>query len=116
MSVSDSDDSGSLNSMLHVRASELYPKKVLIETQESASIPSPFAPLSGESIEHISRVTEGVLAVSNYRVYFQRSGKDGKGDFNIPLGLIECVEIKELFHIYFQCKDARTYQWVTDAF
>lgn len=110
MSVSDSDDSGSLNSMLHVRASELYPKKVLIETQESASIPSPFAPLSGESIEHISRVTDGVLAMSNYRVYFQRSGKDGRGDFNIPFGLIECIDVKELFHIYFQCKDARTYQ------
>lgn len=110
MSVSDSDDSGSLNSMLHVRASELYPKKTLIETEESASIPSPFHPLCGEAVEYIGRITEGILALSNYRIYYQRTGKDGKGDFNIPLGLIEIAEIKDLFNIYINCKDARTYR------
>lgn len=110
MSVSDSDDSGSLNSMLHVRASELYPKKVLNETQDSASIPLPFSPLCGESVEHIGRITEGVLALSNYRIYYQRTGRDGKGDFNIPLGLIEYAEVKDMFHVYLSCKDARTYQ------
>ncbi len=94
--------------MLHVRASELYPKKKLNETQES--IPFPFSPLCGESVEYISHITEGVLALSNYRIYYQRSGKDGKGDFNIPLGLIEAAEIKDMFHIYFNCKNARTYR------
>lgn len=110
MSVSDSDDSGSMNSMLHVRASELYPKKELIETLESASIQAPFTPLCGESIEYIARIADGVLALSNYRVYYQKTGKDGKGDFNIPLGLIEGIEIKELFYLYISCKDCRTYR------
>ena len=110
MSVSDSDDSGSINSMLHVRASELYPKKQLTETHESASIVPPFVPLYGESIEFMGRITDGVLSLSNYRVYFQRAGRDGRGDFNIPLGLIESAELKDLFHIYFHCKDVRTYR------
>ena len=110
MSVSDSDDSGSMNSMLHVRASELYPKKELIETHETASIQAPFTPLCGESIEYIARIADGVLALSNYRLYYQKTGKDGKGDFNIPLGLIEAVEIKELFYLYISCKDCRTYR------
>lgn len=110
MSVSDSDDSGSLNSILHVRASELYPKKPLVETQDSASLPLPFNTLCGEAVEFIGRITDGVLALSNYRLYFQRTGKDGRGDFNIPLGLIEMVEVKELFHLTINCKDARTYR------
>lgn len=110
MSVSDSDDSGSMNSMLHVRAASLYPKKDLIETQESASIQPPFNPLCGEFIEYIGRITEGVLALSNYRIYFQKTGKDGKGDFNIPLGLIEAAELKDMFYVYLTCKDCRTYR------
>lgn len=107
MSVSDSDDSGSLQ---HVRTSSLYPKKVLKETRESAFIPLPFNPLSGEAVEHIDRITDGVLALSNYRIYFQRNGSDGKGDFNVPLGIIESAEVKDMFHIFISCKDVRTYQ------
>ena len=110
MSVSDSDDSGSLNSMLHVRAAELYPKKVLVETHESASTPIPFSPLCGEAVEFVGRITDGVLALSNYRLYYQRTGREGKGDFNIPLGLVEMVEVKELFHLTISCKDVRTYR------
>lgn len=116
-----SDSSGSLStvtqSICHVRASELYPKRDL-ETDEGPPTlepPSvPFVPLAGEFVEFLGRgANNTVLALSNYRFYLQVSDKKSKQkkgfqDSNIPLGLIELVEIKDLFYILISCKDART--------
>ncbi|XP_050521870.1 myotubularin-related protein 3 [Daktulosphaira vitifoliae] len=119
MELSDSSGSTStvIQSMCHVRASELYPKRHL-ETDEGPPTLEPptvpFTPLAGESVEYLGRGSNNtVLALSNYRFYQQIScerSKHVKGfqDSNIPLGLIEMVEIKDLFYIIVSCKDART--------
>ncbi|XP_050442750.1 myotubularin-related protein 3 [Adelges cooleyi] len=119
MELSDSSGSTSTvtQSMCHVRASELYPKRDL-ETDEGPPTlepPSvPFTPLAGESVEYLGRGSNNtVLALSNYRFYQQVSNerlkhRRGIQDSNIPLGLIEIVEIKDLFYMIVSCKDART--------
>lgn len=119
MELSDSSGSSSTvtQSMCHVRASELYPKRDL-ETDEGPPTlepPSvPFVPLAGESVEYLGRGTNGtILALSNYRFYLQVLDKNSKRrrslqDSNIPLGLIEMVEIKDLFYLIVSCKDSRT--------
>lgn len=119
MELSDSSGSSStvIQSMCHVRASELYPKRDL-ETDEGPPTlepPSvPFVPLAGESVEFLGRgANNTVLALSNYRFYLQVSDKRSKQrrgfqDSNIPLGLIETVEIKDLFYLIINCKDSRT--------
>lgn len=119
MDLTDSTGSTSTvtQSMCHVRASELYPKRDL-ETDEGPPTlepPSvPFIPLAGESVEYLGRGTNNnVLALSNYRFYLQVSNESSKQrrglqDSNIPLGLIEMIEIKDLFYLIVSCKDART--------
>ncbi|KAF0765430.1 myotubularin-related protein 3 isoform X1 [Aphis craccivora] len=119
MELSDSSGSSSTvtQSMCHVRASELYPKRDL-ETDESPPTLEPplvpFVPLAGESVEYLGRgANNTVLALSNYRFYLKVSNEGSKRrrgiqDSNIPLGLIEMVEIKDLFYIIISCKDSRT--------
>lgn len=120
MELSDSSGSSSTvtQSMCHVRASELYPKRDL-ETDEGPPTlepPSvPFIPLAGEFVEYLGRGSNNtVLALSNYRFYLQRVSNEkskrrsGFQDSNIPLGLIEMVEIKDLFYMIVSCKDSRT--------
>lgn len=119
MELSDSSGSSSTvtQSMCHVRASELYPKRDL-ETDECPSAiepPSvPFVSLAGESVEFLGRgANNTVLALSNYRFYHKVSDERSKQksclqDSNIPLGLIETVEVKDLFYIIISCKDSRT--------
>jgi hypothetical protein len=64
----------SLHSLCNVNASELYPKQDLQEATLPEDVNSdvcnePFAPVFGESIEYLSRVSDGgVLALSNYRL------------------------------------------------
>lgn len=72
----------SLHSLCNVNASELYPK---LDLQE-ATLPEdvnldvcsePYAPVFGESIEYLSRVSDGgVLALSNYRLNIDFSSRD----------------------------------------
>lgn len=119
MELSDSSGSSStvIQSMCHVRASELYPKRDL-ETDEGPPTLEPptvpFVPLAGESVEYLGRGSNNtVLALSNYRFYLKVSDDGSKRrrgfqDSNIPLGLIEMVEIKDLFYLIVSCKDSRT--------
>lgn len=119
MELSDSSGSSSTvtQSMCHVRASELYPKRDLETDEGSPTLEPPvvpFIPLAGESVEYLGRGSNNtVLALSNYRFYLQVSEEKSKWrrgykDSNIPLGLIEMVEIKDLFYLIISCKDART--------
>jgi len=64
----------------------------------------PFTLICGEKLEHKTEVSEGTLALTNYRIYLQTK----ENTFNLPLGLIEQVECREIFYVHLNCKDARS--------
>ncbi|XP_043288971.1 myotubularin-related protein 4 isoform X2 [Venturia canescens] len=101
--MESSEEPTSLQSICHLRASELFPKPTHFECDD-ATLSIPFTPLSGESVVALGRTSDGILALSNYRLYLQLS----QACYNIPLGLIEQLEIKEIFYLHIGCKDARS--------
>ncbi|KAL5016282.1 hypothetical protein ScPMuIL_005871 [Solemya velum] len=79
---------------------ELFPKKSLISEDESLQVPFPL--LSGESVEYLGYTSDGVVALSNFRLLIRF-----KDSFiNIPLGLVESVETRDIFYLNVYCKDA----------
>lgn len=69
---------------------------------EDQSLQVPFPLLSGESVEYLGRTADGVIALSNFRVLIKF-----KDSFvNVPIGLIDFVESRDIFHIAIYCKDA----------
>lgn len=101
--MESSEEPTSLQSICHLRASELFPKHAHFDS-EDPSLSVPFTPLSGEFIVALGRTSDGILALSNYRIYLQLS----QACYNIPLGLIEQLEVKEIFYLHIGCKDARS--------
>lgn len=101
------DQPSSLQSICHVRASELYPKAKM--QSEDKRLNAPFTPVCGESVEFLGHASEGVLALSNYRLYLQL--KDTF--YNIPLGLIELLEVRDIFFLHIGCKDARSLRYIS---
>lgn len=101
--MESSEEPTSLQSICHLHASELFPKYTHFECEDQ-SLAIPFTPLSGESVVALGRTSDGVLALSNYRLYLQLS----QTCYNIPLGLIEQLEVKEIFFLHIGCKDARS--------
>lgn len=67
---------------------------------------------------------EGTLYVSNYRLYLSKTAptetaaippalsSSSVRDINVPLGLIESIECKDIFYINLYCKDARSFRYV----
>ncbi|XP_078680915.1 phosphatidylinositol-3,5-bisphosphate 3-phosphatase MTMR3-like [Branchiostoma floridae x Branchiostoma belcheri] len=91
-------------SLVHVQASELFPKKSL--NSEDGTLQVPFPELSGESVEYLGRTSDGIIAISNFRLLLRF-----KDSFvNVPLMLIESVEIRDLFQLYVCCKDVRSFR------
>ncbi|XP_015591953.1 myotubularin-related protein 3 isoform X2 [Cephus cinctus] len=101
--MESSEEPTSLQSICHLRASELFPKHTHFECDDP-TLTVPFTPLSGESVVALGCTSDGVLALSNYRLYLQLS----QACYNIPLGLIEQLEVKEIFYLHIGCKDARS--------
>ncbi|XP_012270796.1 myotubularin-related protein 4 isoform X2 [Orussus abietinus] len=101
--MESSEELTSLQSICYLRASELFPKHTHFEC-EDPSLTVPFTPLSGESVVALGRTSDGILALSNYRLYLQLN----QACYNIPLGLIEQLEVKEIFFLHIGCKDARS--------
>ncbi|XP_031830267.1 phosphatidylinositol-3,5-bisphosphate 3-phosphatase MTMR4 isoform X2 [Nomia melanderi] len=101
--MESSEEPTSLQSICHLHASELFPKHTHPECEDE-TLTVPFTPLSGESIVALGRTTDGVLALSNYRLYLQLS----QTCHIIPLGLIEQLEVREIFYLHIGCKDARS--------
>ncbi|XP_067014667.2 myotubularin-related protein 3 isoform X2 [Anabrus simplex] len=97
-----SEQPSSLQSICHVRASEVFPKAPL-ETEDKRLV-IPFTPLCGEYVEFLGRTADGVLALSNYRLYLQLKDTE----YNVPLGLIEQLEVRDIFFLHVGCKDARS--------
>lgn len=62
--------------------------------------------VAGESIKYLGRTDDGVLALSNYRIFV--SMKSTAFETYVPLGLIESVQVRDLFQLVVNCKDAST--------
>lgn len=63
----------------------------------------PFRLICGEKLEYKCDTTEGVLALTNYRLFIK--GKNT--NFNIPVGVIEQVENRDIFFLHVNGKDGR---------
>lgn len=87
------------SSLEHVLVSEVYPMKQLVVDQVGLAVP--FTPLCGECVEYLGRTSDGVIALSNYRLFIESS-------VNIPIGLIESVEYRDIFYLHIYSKDVRT--------
>lgn len=57
-------------------------------------------------MKYLGRTDDGVLALSNYRMFLQKSSTNV--ETSIPLGLIESAQCRDLFHLIIYCKDAST--------
>ena len=91
-------------SLEQIVAAELYPKKPLVS--DDASLTAPYPPLPGESIEYLGRTADGVIALSNFRLFI----KLRYTLINIPLALIDTIECRDIFFLYVYCKDARSHR------
>lgn len=54
----------------------------------------------------MGRTDDGVLALSNYRIFLQKLSTNI--ETSVPLGLIESAQCRDLFHLMIYCKDAST--------
>lgn len=88
------------SSLDYIQRSELYPKKSLVT--EDATLHVPFPLLCGEAVEFLGHIDEGVIALSNFRLLIRFN----ESFINIPLGLVESVECRDIFYLYVYCKDA----------
>eukprot|EP00096_Caligus_rogercresseyi_P004038 TRINITY_DN1816_c0_g1_i1.p1 TRINITY_DN1816_c0_g1~~TRINITY_DN1816_c0_g1_i1.p1 ORF type:complete len:765 (-),score=237.99 TRINITY_DN1816_c0_g1_i1:758-3052(-) len=92
-----------------VRARDLYPRKPLLQDPSPSSSSSlsplspPFIPLPGEDLLFLGLVSAGVpAALSTYRLYVETSPR-----INLPLGLVEALELRDLSTVALLTKDGR---------
>ncbi|XP_045469511.1 myotubularin-related protein 4 isoform X2 [Harmonia axyridis] len=95
------DSTDQPNSICQVERIEMYQ---LPPSDPKLSLP--FNLLEGEAVEHHGTSRDGLILITNYRLYLQIA----RNHHHVPLGLIETVEQKELFYVYIGCKDCRTYK------
>ncbi|XP_053679949.1 myotubularin-related protein 4 [Anopheles nili] len=99
-----SGDGSPQSSMCMVKAAELFPKPILEKEEEKLTVR--FTELAGESIRYLGQTDDGILALSNYRLFLQKNST--AAEVSVPLGLIESTQVRELFHLIVNCKDAST--------
>lgn len=87
-----------------VKASEVFPMRSPIKDSDSLAPVHPVIP--GECVLFLGETRGGVISLSNYRLYVSCP----PGFLNIPLGLIDQLEQRDLFFIHIYCKDARSYR------
>lgn len=86
-----------------VRRSDLYPRPRLVcDDPNLQQVPFPL--LCGENAEFLGRSEDGVVTVTNFRILICMR----KTFLNIPLRLVETVEIRDLVCLVLTCKDATT--------
>ncbi|CAL8276772.1 unnamed protein product [Arctogadus glacialis] len=88
-------------SLEYIKAKDLFPQKELVKEDDSLQVP--FPALQGEGVEYLGRADEAVIAISNYRLHIKF--KDSV--INVPLGLIESVECRDMFQLHIICKDSK---------
>lgn len=89
------------NSICHIQAIQMYQ----LPTSD-ADIELPFSLLNGEAVEHSGSSVDGLLVLTNYRLFLQLCDSQ----HHVPLGLVEVVEHRDLFYLHVGCKDARSYR------
>ncbi|XP_001648676.2 myotubularin-related protein 3 isoform X4 [Aedes aegypti] len=99
-----SGDGSPQSSMCMVKAAELFPKPVLEKEEEKLTVR--FNELPGESVKYLGQTDDGILALSNYRLFLLKNSTGA--ETSVPLGLIESIQIRDLFHLTANCKDAST--------
>ncbi len=76
-------------------------------------------------VDDKGRTVEGSLYISNYRLYLFKTPVSDSGspasaasagaqftkDINVPLGLIDYIECKDIFYLNLYCKDARSFRY-----
>lgn len=62
--------------------------------------------VAGESVKYLGRTGDGVLALSNYRIFLLKTSTGS--ETSVSLGLIESATTQNLFHLLISCKDAST--------
>jgi len=87
-----------------VKASEVFPMRSPIKDSDSLVPVHPVIP--GECVLFLGETRGGVISLSNYRLY----ATCPPGFLNIPLGLIDLLEQRDLFFIHIYCKDGRSYR------
>lgn len=99
-----SDGSPPLSLCEFVRAAELFPKIPIEKDDDNLIVP--FTELPGEFVKYLGQTDDGILALSNYRLFLLKTSTNS--ETSIPLGLIEQIQSRDLFHLYISCKDANT--------
>ncbi|XP_071094279.1 phosphatidylinositol-3,5-bisphosphate 3-phosphatase MTMR3-like isoform X1 [Haliotis cracherodii] len=85
-----------------IHKSELFPKKSIVLEDDALQVP--FPTMNGEYVTYLGRTSDGVIALSNFRLFVRQ-----KNVFvNVPLGLIDTVDTREIFYLTVYCKDATT--------
>lgn len=100
----DGSDGSPPQSLCMIRAAELFPKPPM--EKEDVQLTVPFTELAGESVKYLGRTDDGVLALSNYRIFLLKNSTNS--ETSVPLGLIESAQPRDLFHLIISCKDAST--------
>lgn len=77
---------------------------------DSAQYLAPFPKLAGENILFSGLTTEGIIILTNYRLFMSYSNlKDASLPTSLPLGIIESIECRDLFYLYIYTKCVRSY-------
>jgi len=90
-----------------VKASEVFPMRTPVKEHEKLTACHPLVP--GECFLFIGETRAGVVSLSNYRIHVT-CPNTSPGFINIPLGLVESAEQRDLFYLHIYCKDARSYR------
>ena len=74
-----------------------------------ATIDPPFNVLPGEYLTHVGQINDGVvIALSDFRVFIRYHNSF----VNVPLGLIDTIECRDIFYLLIYCKDAHSIRLV----
>lgn len=95
---------GDTSSYQVLAAGDSYPKKNCQFDEPQLSIP--FIPLAGEYAEYVGRTSDGLISLSNYRVFLTQR----ETTYHVPLGIIESIECREIVFLYLLCKDTKSYK------
>lgn len=100
----EGSDGSPPSSLWMIRAAELFPKAQMEKEDDQLTVP--FQELAGESVRYLGRTDDGILALSNYRVFLLKNSTCS--ETSIPLELIETAQTRDLFQLVLSCKDAST--------
>ncbi len=100
----------SAGNMVIYSSSEGFPKPSVEADGGDCIVDLPFTPVSGEGPRFLGRTKDDTLvALTNYRI-FVAPAPSSSPLINVPLGLLEAVELRDLFYIHLACKDSRCYR------